>query len=64
MGSLTKWAFSSSRGPSRESSPPQEEDPGKRSQAAADKLADKADAKIGQSYMHISHELMHTQAGC
>ena len=50
MGSLTKWAFTSSRGPSRESSPPQEEDPGQHAQAAADNLAEKADAKIGQTY--------------
>ena len=48
VGSITKWAFSSSRGPSRESSPPLEEDPADLAQAAADKLATKA-AKAGDA---------------
>ena len=47
MGSITKWAFSSSRGPSRESSPPQEEDPGDKAETAADQFAAQKDAKIG-----------------
>ncbi len=47
MGSITKWAFSSSRGPSRESSPPQEEDCRDKAEAAADQFTAKTDAKIG-----------------